>query len=206
MDISEKSAQPCSPTPEFTKAQQQAQNVVLMQQIAQQDQTALSQLYDQYARLMYSLAYKMLGTTEEAEEVVLDTFAQVWRTAQRYDTQKGKVDSWLFLITRSRALDRLRRRKRDANVIEAATVVAKAPLTSAPPTPEETLLLSDRQQQVKAALAQIPNEQRKVIEMAYYQGLSQSQIAKQTGISLGTVKTRARLGLNKLKKLLEANI
>ncbi|MFK8185312.1 MAG: sigma-70 family RNA polymerase sigma factor [Phormidesmis sp.] len=190
---------------ESANAQRQAQDIVLMQHIAQQDQNALSQLYDRYARLMYSLAYKMLGTTEEAEEVVLDAFAQVWRSAQRYDVKKGKVDSWLFLLTRSRALDRLRRRQRQANVVAAVTTAAKAPLTAAAATPEENLLILDRRQQIKAALAQIPPEQQEVIELAYYQGLSQSQIAKQTGISLGTVKTRVRLGLSKLKGLLQSS-
>lgn len=212
MAIPEKSSQSCHQKPflqtsdeqalEPVNAQRQTQDIALMQQISQQDQTALSQLYDRYARLMYSLAYRMLGTAEEAEEVVLDAFSQVWRTAQRYDAKKGKVDSWLFLLTRSRALDRLRRRKREFNVVEAATCAAQVPLTTAPATPEENLLITDRRQQVKAALAQIPRDQQEVIELAYYQGLSQSQIAKQTGISLGTVKTRIRLGLSKLKGLL----
>ncbi|MEM8675172.1 MAG: sigma-70 family RNA polymerase sigma factor [Cyanobacteria bacterium P01_G01_bin.67] len=180
-----------------------SEDTALMQRIAQQDQVALSLLYDRYARVMYSLAYKMLGNAEEAEEVVLDMFSQVWRTAERYDSQRGRTDSWLFLLTRSRALDRIRRRQRKANVIEASTIAAKVSLTTSGMTPEEALMITDRRQQVKMALAQIPPEQRQVIELAYYQGLSQSQIAKQTGISLGTVKTRVRLGLSKLKQLLQ---
>ncbi|AFY40671.1 RNA polymerase, sigma-24 subunit, ECF subfamily [[Leptolyngbya] sp. PCC 7376] len=179
------------------------EDIDLMQKIAQQEQAALGQLYDRYARIMYSLAYKMLGTAEEAEEVVLDVFSQVWRTADRYDAQRGRTDSWLFLLTRSRALDRLRRRKRNSNVVEAAISEAKVPVTRAGRSPEEMLLIKDRRQQVKIALAQIPPEQQQIIELAYYQGLSQSQIAKQTGISLGTVKTRVRLGLSKLKVLLQ---
>ncbi|MEO1004425.1 MAG: sigma-70 family RNA polymerase sigma factor [Cyanobacteria bacterium J06638_38] len=180
-----------------------SEDTALMQRIAQHDQVALSLLYDRYAHVMYSLAYKMLSNAEEAEEVVLDMFSQVWRTAERYDSQRGRTDSWLFLLTRSRALDRIRRRQRKANVIEASTIAAKVSLTTSGMTPEEALMITDRRQQVKMALAQIPPEQRQVIELAYYQGLSQSQIAKQTGISLGTVKTRVRLGLSKLKQLLQ---
>lgn len=180
-----------------------SEDAALMQRIAQQEQAALGLLYDRYARVMYSLAYKMLGTAEEAEEVVLDVFSQVWRTAERYDSQRGRTDSWLFLLTRSRSLDRIRRRQRKAKVIEAATIATKVSLTTSGITPEEDLMINDRRQQVIRALAQIPPEQRQIIELAYYQGLSQSQIAKQTGISLGTVKTRVRLGLSKLKKLLK---
>ena len=180
-----------------------SEDTVLMQRIARQEQAALSLLYDRYARMMYSLAYKILGTAEEAEEVVLDVFSQVWRTAERYDSQRSRTDSWLFLLTRSRALDRIRRRQRKAKVIEAATIATKVSLTTSGITPEEALMITDRHQQVKLALAQIPPEQRQIIELAYYQGLSQSQIAKQTGISLGTVKTRVRLGLSKLKQLLK---
>lgn len=185
------------------QTQQVEADIALMQQIARQEQIGLSQLYDRYARMMHSLAYKMLGTVEEAEEVVLDVFSQVWRSAQRYDVKKGRVDSWLFMLTRSRALDRLRRRKRESTVTEAVTHAAKVTPAEAGLTPEDALLIMDRRQQVKAALVQIPIEQQQIIELAYYQGLSQSQIAKQTGISLGTVKTRARLGLNKLRLLLQ---
>lgn len=184
-------------------AEDGTEDAVLMQRIAQQEQAALSLLYDRYARVMYSLAYKILGAAEEAEEVVLDVFSQVWRTAERYDAQRGRTDSWLFLLTRSRSLDRIRRRKRNANVVEAAAAAAKAPLTTGGITPEEALMITDRRQQVKMALAQIPPEQQQIIELAYYQGLSQAQIAKQTGISLGTVKTRVRLGLSKLRQLLQ---
>ncbi|MEM6867863.1 MAG: sigma-70 family RNA polymerase sigma factor [Cyanobacteria bacterium J06632_3] len=178
-------------------------DAVLMQQIAQQDQVSLSQLYDRYARVVHALAYRLLGSREEAEEVVLDVFSQVWRTAKRYDPGKGRVDAWLFMLTRSRALDRGRKRQRDARVMESATAAEKADCFPKGPSPEDVLLSSDRRQQIKAALDQIPPEQRQIIELAYFQGLSQSQIVRQTGISLGTVKTRARLGLKKLRALLQ---
>jgi RNA polymerase sigma-70 factor (ECF subfamily) len=173
---------------------------LLIRQIVQRDQAALSQLYDRYARVIYSLAFKMLGSAEEAEEVVLDTFAQVWREAHRYEASRGRVDGWLFLITRSRALDRLRKRQRQAKVMAAAA--AQISTVQGMPLPAEDLLVVERCEQVAQAMAQLPPEQRQVLELAYFQGLSQSEIAQQTGLKLGTIKTRIRLGLTKLRGIL----
>lgn len=181
-------------------AKLQAKNETeLIDRMVQGDQTALSQLYDRYARVMYSLAFKMLGSVEEAEEVVLDVFAKAWRTAARYDASRSRVDSWLFLMTRSRSLDRLRQRQRQTKVVEAATNTAAV---SSSQVPDEALVINERRAVVAQALAKLPDEQRSVIELAYYQGFSQSEIAKQTGMALGTVKTRIRLGLRKLKQTL----
>ncbi|MDV3351147.1 sigma-70 family RNA polymerase sigma factor [Leptolyngbyaceae cyanobacterium CCMR0082] len=171
----------------------------LISRMVQGDQAALSQLYDRYARVMYSLAFKILGSVEEAEEVVLDVFAKAWRTAARYDSSRSRVDSWLFLMTRSRSLDRLRQRQRQTKVVEAATKTVE---TSASDRPDEALMIAERRTVVMQALGELPDEQRLVIELAYYQGYSQSEIAKQTGLALGTVKTRIRLGLRKLKQAL----
>ena len=96
---------------------------LLIKRITQQDREALSQLYDRYARVMYSLAFKILNSVEEAEEVVIDVFSQVWRTAQNYDDQRGRVDNWLFLMTRSRSLDRLRKSLRQSKILDASTDV-----------------------------------------------------------------------------------
>ncbi|MGD1857920.1 MAG: sigma-70 family RNA polymerase sigma factor [Leptolyngbyaceae cyanobacterium] len=171
----------------------------LIGRMVQGDQVALSQLYDRYARVMYSLAFKILGSVEEAEEVVLDVFAKAWRTAARYDASRSRVDSWLFLMTRSRSLDRLRQRQRQTKVVEAATNTAQV---SSSDVPEEALIINERRAVVAQALSELPDEQRLVIELAYYQGYSQSEIVKQTGLALGTVKTRVRLGLRKLKQAL----
>ncbi|ESA34551.1 rna sigma-24 ecf subfamily [Leptolyngbya sp. Heron Island J] len=171
----------------------------LIRRMVQGDQAALSQLYDRYARVMYGLAFKILGSVEEAEEVVLDVFAKAWRTAARYDASRSRVDSWLFLMTRSRSLDRLRQRQRQTKVVEAAKNTAQV---SSFDVPDDVLLITERRTVVTQALAELPNEQRLVIELAYYKGFSQSEIAKQTGLALGTVKTRIRLGLRKLKQAL----
>lgn len=178
-------------------------DLTLVTQIAQRQQSALSQLYDRYARIVYAIAYRSLGSVEESEEVVLDVFAQVWRSADRYDARKGKADTWLFMMVRSRILDRLRSRQR-ATKIEDASIQAEIQTTKVSVDPVEEVFISERRTQVIAALKQLPDEQRQVIELVYYQGLSHREIAEQTGLSLGTVKTRIRLGLNKLQTILHS--
>jgi RNA polymerase sigma-70 factor (ECF subfamily) len=179
-----------------------ADDASLLAQIAQDDQSALSTLYDRYARIIYGLAFKSLRSVEESEEVVLDIFAQVWRIADRYDTQKGRADAWLFTLARSRIIDRLRKIQRQ----RFSTTVSMDALEIQPKAENidlfEDVVVRERRHRVMAAMKTIPNEQRSVLELAYYQGLSQRQIAAQTGLSLGTVKTRTRLGLGKLKTAL----
>ncbi|MBM0742363.1 sigma-70 family RNA polymerase sigma factor [Phormidium sp. CLA17] len=171
----------------------------ILARIAQQDETALAQLYDRYARVLYSIAFKSLGSVEESEEVVLDVFSQVWRIAKRYDTQKGRVDTWLFMLARSRILDRLRAIQRSAKLPTTSTDAVEIQIAGFSVDPIEDALISERQTQVLSALKTLPPEQRLVLELAYYKGMTQSEIAAQTGFSLGTVKTRVRLGLNKLR-------
>jgi RNA polymerase sigma factor (sigma-70 family) len=173
----------------------------LLARIAQQDEAALSELYDRYARVLYSFAFKSLGSVEESEETVLDVFSQVWRIAERYDSSKGRADAWLFMLARSRILDRLRAKQRAAKLPTTPIELEESQIQIADPgvDPVEDVLIAERRAQVLAALDSLPAEQRLVIELAYYKGLSQSQIAAQTGLSLGTVKTRARLGLSKLR-------
>jgi RNA polymerase sigma-70 factor (ECF subfamily) len=176
----------------------------LISRIARQEQAALSQLYDRYARVLYALAFKILGTAEEAEEIVLDVFHQVWRTASSYNVTRGRVDTWLFVLTRSRALDRLRangRKERSVNaIVDATQIQVRSPIL----TPEEDALICERRDIVLAALQQLPEEQRQVLELAYFHGMSHAEIASETGRSLGTVKTRIRLGLSKLRQLLNS--
>ncbi len=180
-----------------------AEDWPLVEAIGQQNQGALSRLYDRYARVLYTLAYRILGSAEEAEEVVLDVFSKVWINATTYDPSRGRVDHWLFMMARSRALDRLRSRQRRDRVVDVSTQQAQVEPISTP-LPEEDLVIQERRDRVQGALAQIPAEQRTVIELAYFSGLSQSEIATQTGLSLGTVKTRTRLGLTKLRTLLDS--
>lgn len=176
---------------------------LLIQQIAQRDEKALSLLYDCYASILYSLAFRILGSKEEAEEVILDIFMQVWQNPQKYNAERGSVDTWLFLLTRSRSLDRIRARQRQTKAVQASTRKIQYDPVSAHPTPDENLLIAERQDRVGYALEQLPFEQRQALELAYFKGLTYSEIGAVTGKTLGTVKTRLRLGLNKLRSLLQ---
>ncbi len=168
----------------------------LLKRIAQQDQAAMAALYDRYAATLYAVAFKTLGSVQESEEVVLDVFAQVWRTAVRFDVAKTEVDTWLFIITRSHTLARLRTMQQTE---KALIVAAELPVNRSGSDPIQDVLLSERRNQIQMALAQLSAEQRQVIELAHYQGLSHSEIAAQLELPLGTVKTRIRLGLQRLR-------
>jgi RNA polymerase sigma factor (sigma-70 family) len=183
-------------------AERENEEILLLVRIGQQDQTALSELYDRYARILLGLAYKVLGSLEEAEEVVMDVFNQVWRIAPRYDPSRGRVDVWLFMLTRSRALDRLRALTRTAKAISASEEVVRSDPGSL--GPDDRLFLSEQREVLQEVLEQIPPEQRQVLELAYFKGLTQTEIASKTGIPLGTVKKRIRLGLWKLRDMLLA--
>jgi len=176
---------------------------LLVAQIAQRDRKALNQLYDRYASILYSFAFKILASAEETEEVVLDVFSQVWKQAHNYSPQKGRVDTWLFVLTRSRSLDRLRTLQRTTRAMQVSLDAAKTQ-QSRSNEPIETAIIQERRQQVLSALDQIPQEQQQAIELAYYKGLSCSAIATLTHTPLGTIKTRIRLGLKKLRQILNA--
>lgn len=172
----------------------------LLTKIAEGDRNALSQLYDRYSRIIYAIAWKSLNSVEDCEEVVLDVFAQVWKIADRFDANKGSIEQWLFTLTRSRILDRLRKLQRLNKVVTAAIIDGKEiEFATTSVDPLAALEMTERRQQVLAALERIPSVQREIIEMAYYRGLTHTEIAAATGLSLGTVKTRLRLGLSKLR-------
>jgi RNA polymerase sigma-70 factor, ECF subfamily len=177
-------------------------DAILLTQIAVRNQPALSSLYDRYARIIYAIAFRSLQSAEDSEEVMLEVFAQVWRIADRYDQTKGRADTWLFMLARSRILDRLRKLQRQTLAIGRVLDIDTVQVSSSSVEPLDTAVISERREQVIAILSHIPSEQRLVLELAYYQGLSHSEIARKTGISLGTVKTRIRLGLTKLRSQL----
>jgi RNA polymerase sigma factor (sigma-70 family) len=180
-----------------------ANDTLLLKRIAQRDRLAVSTLYDRYSRIIYGLAFKSLGSVEESEEVVLDVFAQIWRIAERYDVQKGRADTWIFTLARSRIIDRLRQIQRTNPSINVSMDAEEIQLPADDVDLFEEALIKERRTLVVAAMQTLPPEQRIIIELAYYQGLTQSQIAAETGLALGTVKTRIRLGLNKLKSALD---
>lgn len=164
------------------------------------DQSALATLYDTTSRLIYGLILRVLGDTSSAEEVLLDVYTQVWRQAANYDTNRGAPLAWLTTIARSRAIDRLRSGWQDQRRKEPLEVLGDAPGNEA--SPEEMTVASERQRFVREALNSLAPEQREVIELAYYAGLSHSEIAAKLNQPLGTVKTRTRLGMMKLREAL----
>jgi RNA polymerase sigma-70 factor (ECF subfamily) len=172
----------------------------LLEQIAQGEQAALGTLYDLTNRLIYGLILRVLGEASAAEEVLLDVYTQVWRQASSYDTERGSPLAWLTTIARSRAIDRLRSGWQTQQRQESLDVVTDRETGAA--SPEEMTVMSERQRIVRQAMAVLSPEQREVIELAYYSGLSHSEIAAKLGQPLGTVKTRTRLGMMKLRDAL----
>ncbi len=174
--------------------------ILLVERIATGDQSALAALYDATSRLVYSLVLRVLGDMSSAEEVLIDIYTQVWRQAASYDANRGAPLAWMATIARSRAIDRLRSGWQDKHRKESLDVLGEAPANA--PSPEESAVASERQKLVRDALNLLAPEQRQVIEMAYYSGLSHSEIAEKLNQPLGTVKTRTRLGMKKLREAL----
>lgn len=174
--------------------------ISVVQKIAQGDQTALAALYDSTHRLAYGLILRVLGDTSSAEEVLLDVYTQIWRQAANYDTSRGGPLAWLMTIARSRAIDRLRSGWQDRQRKEPLDLINDRETEAA--SPEENTVVAERRKFVRAALSSLSPEQREVIELAYYGGLSHSEIAVKLNQPLGTVKTRTRLGMMKLREAL----
>jgi RNA polymerase sigma-70 factor (ECF subfamily) len=165
--------------------------------------SALGVLYDRYARLVFSLAFKILGNSEEAEDVTQEIFLKLWRQ-DNYNPSRGSLGSFLTTMTRSRSIDKLRSRGVQHRFIRRWQGVVQSEDRSM--NPLENASIQERSQIVRAALMQISDTERQVLEIAYYEGLSQSEIAKRLNLPLGTVKTRSRQGLLKLRKALQDSI
>ena len=166
--------------------------------MAGSDQAALGEFYDGTRVLVFGLALRILQDRTLAEEATLDTYFQVWRQAVKYDRARGTPLSWLCTLARSRSIDRLRASYRFKQ--QDSPTPAEPEMSG--PGPEESLLLSERRLRVREAMNQLTAEQREVIEIAYFAGLSHSEIAERLALPLGTVKTRIRYGMMRLKELL----
>jgi RNA polymerase sigma-70 factor (ECF subfamily) len=173
--------------------------VALIRSAAGGDQSALAGLYDATSRLVFGLVLRIVGDRPTAEEVLLDVYTQAWRQSANYDEERGAPLAWLMTIARSRAIDRLRSAKHE-QYKESLDAVRE--ISDTDPNPEQATVASERRRLVCSALATLPAEQREVVELAYYSGLSHSEIALRLGQPLGTVKTRTRLAMIKLRDIL----
>jgi len=181
-----------------------ASDAVLLRHIVERRPEALAALYDRHASTLLALARRILGGSADADDVLQEIFVHVWSHASRYDPARSSVSTWLVLITRSRAIDRLRNRK----VVERAHEASQAdqPVAHASPEGAEAVFLRERRERVRREMDNLPPEQRQVIEMAFYEGLTQSEIAARADLPLGTVKTRTLLAMKKLRGALRAEI
>ena len=176
----------------------------LIERIRQGDQPALDLLYKRYSSPVYSLVWKILQNSEEAEDVALDVFWQVWRQADRYDPARGAPPAWIFTLARSRAIDRLRSRARR----EDRTISIDDPNLHFDPldenaSPDQVVSFRQSRDAVRAAMENLSDVQREAVELAFLKGMTHVEIAERLGLPLGTVKTRIRQGLIRLRKHLD---
>jgi RNA polymerase sigma-70 factor (ECF subfamily) len=173
---------------------------VLLQRIAAGDQLAMAELYDATSPLVFGLALRILSEKAAAEDAVVEVYSQVWAQANTYDPQRGTPLSWLLTLTRSRAIDLLRARNRTQAVEPLETA---GEVQSATPNPEESSVAAERHRFIRSALESLSEDQRQAIELAYFSDLSHTEIATRLGQPLGTVKTRIRAGMMRLRELLD---
>ena len=184
------------------KALNSLNDEILAARVARGDSTALEVLYDRHASTVFGLALKVIGEQGAAEDVLQETFWRVWRSANTFKPERGAFTSWLFRIARNLAIDAYRRSSVRPHVVSDAETVE--PVLDQLPDPDVDVVEQTqailKNRQVWKALTSLPQMQRQVIEMAYFQGMTRQEIAEATGEALGTIHTRARLGLQKLRE------
>ena len=172
--------------------------MALLTAIAAHDEAALAQLYDRYRAILFGLLMRILNNREEAEDVLQEVFLQVWRKATDFDENRGRPFTWLVTLARSRGIDRLRTLASRERVAEAGAKEVSEEVSDA----ATDAFRSEQRGLVTKALSQLPDEQKRPLMLAYFDGLTQSEIAARLGAPLGTVKTRMRTGLISLRELL----
>jgi len=170
----------------------------LLQAVARGDESALTALYDRYRLILFGLILRILHDRQEAEDVLQEAFLQVWRRANDFDRSRGRTFTWLVTIARSRALDRLRMLGSRSRLIDPDNETVSHEVVD----PAQDMARSEEGAIVRRALGELPDEQRQTLLLAYFEGLTQAEIAQRLGDPLGTVKTRMRSGLSKLRELL----
>jgi RNA polymerase sigma-70 factor (ECF subfamily) len=170
----------------------------LLHAVARGDEAALASLYDRYRLILFGLILRILHSRPEAEDILQDVFIQVWKTAGSFDDARGRPFTWLVTLARSRAIDRLRALGSRQRVADESVQAAPESISDS----EADALQSEQRGVVRAALRELPAEQREALVLAYFEGLTQTEIAARLNAPLGTVKTRMRSGMIKLRELL----
>ncbi len=174
----------------------------LLRRIGVGDRDAFGVFYDRYSTLMFSVACKILNNSNEAEDVLQETFVQIWEKAERFDPKLGKASSWAATLTRNKAIDRIRASQRRSRLAEEAG--AELAITNeVADTANEAVHGHDKAKIIQSAIGELPAEQRHAIELAYFSGLTQHEISEKLNEPLGTIKARIRRGLLKLRDQLE---
>src|SRR5712691_201685 len=185
-------------SPAVQPEQPQVSDVELLHAVARGDEGALARLYDQYRVILFGLLVRILNSREEAEDILQEVFLQVWRRAADFDEKRGRPFTWLLTLARSRAIDRLR-------LLTARQRLATSAAQDQPEAVSDALsdtIKSGQKEIVRRALAELPEEQRHTLMLAYFEGLTQSEIAARLKAPLGTIKTRMRTGMIKLRAIL----
>jgi RNA polymerase sigma-70 factor (ECF subfamily) len=178
---------------------------VLLPAVAQGNVSAFEELYDRYSSTVYALLLRILSNSDDAQEVLQETFVKAWTSAKMFDALRGSEVAWLISIARSRGIDRLRSRKiRYEREDEAGREISIHSSFVVNATGAESAIQSQERIAVRGALAELPEPQRIALELAYFEGLSQSEIAARLSEPLGTIKTRMQLGMKKLRDRLQA--
>ncbi|MEO8399443.1 MAG: sigma-70 family RNA polymerase sigma factor [Ignavibacteriaceae bacterium] len=175
----------------------------LIEKVANNDESALSNLYDIYSRIVYSFIIKIVKDKQEAEDLLQSVFIQIWEKASSFDKTKGTVYSWVVTMSKNRAIDKIRSKaykksRQNVNDIEKVTLIDYKN-----PSSLDASIAAERSEFLRKAMEQIPEDQKLVLNLAYFEGFTQSEISEQYNIPLGTVKTRMRQALIKLEKLLK---
>ncbi len=184
----------------MTAQPQPVPDSALIERMMAGDEAALSTLYDRYSAMLFGMLMRILRDQQAAEEVLQDLFLQLWRNAAQFDAGRGSLPAWLMVIGRNRAISRLRGR-RDREVLEEEEGDYANTFASSQNIEDETVR-AELARNVSAALGQLPAEQRQAVELAYFEGMTQSEIANRTGTPLGTVKTRVRTAMQTLRQIL----
>lgn len=180
---------------------QPAADSALVERMMMGDESALATVYDRYAAMIFGMLVRMLRDRQAAEEILQDLFFELWRGASRFDASRGSLPAWLMVIARNRALSRLRTRQHREipEDIEAFPANAVASSVNLEDDSERNLLM----EKLRTAMASLPSEQREAVELTYFEGMTQSEIAARTGSPLGTVKSRVRAGMQSLKLIFD---